>query len=117
MAGPKACQPFIESIVRMAERAAKEPRELVVVDKSAVEKAVLEVGEADLRRAYAITHKQERYAAVDAVKAKVMAALAAEEGEAKFSKEQVVEAFHDAQAKVVRWNIPDDKRRIDGRDL
>ena len=117
MAGHKAFQPVIDAIIRLAERAAKEPRDLTTIDKSAVEKAVLEVGEADLRRAYAITHKQERYSAVDAVKAKVMAALAPEEGEAKFSKEQVAEAFHDAQAKVVRWNILDDKRRIDGRDL
>jgi polyribonucleotide nucleotidyltransferase len=117
MAGHKAFQPVIEAIIRLAERAAKEPRELTTIDKSAVEKAVLEIGEADLRAAYAITHKQQRYAAVDAVKAKVMTALVPAEGEAKFPKEQVAEAFHDAQAKVVRWNILDDKRRIDGRDL
>src|SRR5471032_954405 len=117
MAGHKAFQPVIEAIIRLAERAAKEPRELTTIDKSAVEKAVLAIGEADLRAAYAITHKQQRYSAVDAVKAKVMAALLPEGGEAKFTKEQVAEAFHDAQAKVVRWNILDDKRRIDGRDL
>src|SRR5476651_151564 len=75
MAGHKAFQPVIEAIIRLAERAAKEPRELVANDKSAVEKAVLEIGEADLRAAYAITHKQQRYAAIDAAKAKVMAAL------------------------------------------
>ena len=117
MAGHKAFQPVIDAIIRLAERAAKEPRDLVNVDKSAVEKAVLEIGEADLRKAYAITEKQQRYAAVDAVKAKVFSTLLPEGGEAKFTKEQVGEAFHDAQAKVVRWNILDDKRRIDGRDL
>jgi polyribonucleotide nucleotidyltransferase len=117
MAGHQSFQPVIEAIIRLAERAAKEPRDLTSVDKSAVEKAVLEVGEADLRAAYALTNKQQRYAAVDAVKAKVFAALAPEGGEAKFSKELIGEAFHDAQAKVVRWNILDDKRRIDGRDL
>jgi polyribonucleotide nucleotidyltransferase len=117
MAGHKAFQPVIDAIIRLAERAAKEPRELASVDKSAVEKAVLEIGEADLRKAYAITEKQQRYAAVDAVKAKVFSSLVPEGGEAKFTKEQVGEAFHDAQAKVVRWNILDDKSRIDGRDL
>jgi polyribonucleotide nucleotidyltransferase len=117
MAGHKAFQPVIDAIIRLAERAAKEPRDLVNVDKSAVEKAVLEIGEADLRNAYAITEKQQRYAAVDAAKAKVFSTLLPEGGEAKFTKEQVGEAFHDAQAKVVRWNILDDKRRIDGRDL
>jgi polyribonucleotide nucleotidyltransferase len=117
MAGHQSFQPVIDAIIRLAERAAKEPRDLVNVDKSAVEAAVLEIGEADLRAAYALTNKQARYAAVDAVKAKVFAALAPEGGEAKFSKEPIAEAFHDAQAKVVRWNILDDKRRIDGRDL
>ena len=45
------------------------------------------------------------------------AALLPAEGEAKFTKEEVAEAFHNAQAKVVRWNILDHGRRIDGRDL
>ena len=117
MAGHTAFQEIIAMIIRLAEKAAKEPRELVVQDKSAVEKAVLEIGEADLRAAYSITQQQERYAAVDAVKAKVFAALLPEGGEAKFSKEDVAEAFHNAQAKVVRWNILDHGRRIDGRDV
>ena len=117
MAGHKAFQPVIDAIIRLAERAAKEPRDLKIADKSAAEKAVLEIGEADLRAAYAHTQKQQRYAAIDAVKAKVMAALAPAEGEAKFTKEELAEAFHDAQAKVVRWNILDHKTRIDGRDL
>ena len=116
MAGHAAFQPVIQAIIRLAESAAKEPRELHIADKSAVEKAVLEVGEHDLRAAYAITQKQDRYNAIDAVKAKVFAALCPA-GDEKFSKELVAEAFHDAQAKVVRWNILDHKRRIDGRDL
>ncbi len=69
MDGHRSFQPVIEAIIRLAEKAAKEPRDLNPADKSAVEKAVLEIGEADLRAAYGITVKQERYAAVDAVKA------------------------------------------------
>ena len=68
---------------------------------------MLEVGEADLRAAYAITEKQERYAAVDAVKAKVMARARPRGRRAEFPAEEIAEAFHDAQAKVVRWNILD----------
>jgi polyribonucleotide nucleotidyltransferase len=117
MAGHAAFQPVIQAIIRLAEKAAKEPRELATHDRSAVEKAVLEVGEADLRAAYALTQKQERYAAVDAVKAKVMASLAPDGAEPKFPPDEIAEAFHNAKGKVVRWNILDDKRRIDGRDL
>ena len=117
MAGHAAFQPVLQAIIRLAEKAAKEPRDLSANDHAAVEKAVLEVGEADLRAAYSLTQKQERYAAVDAVKAKVFAALAPAGAEPKFPAEQIAEAFHKAQAKVVRWNILDHKRRIDGRDL
>jgi polyribonucleotide nucleotidyltransferase len=117
MAGHASFQPVIQAIIRLAEKAAKEPRELKGHDRAAVEKAVMDVGEADLRAAYAITEKQERYAAVDAVKAKVFAALAPEGAEPKFPPGEIAEAFHNAQAKVVRLNILDHKRRIDGRDL
>jgi polyribonucleotide nucleotidyltransferase len=117
MAGHAAFQPVINAIIKLAEKAAKEPRDLAVADDSEVEKAVLEAGEADLRAAYSITQKQDRYNAVDAVRAKVTAALLPAEGEAKFSAEEVGEAFHSLQAKVVRWNILDHGRRIDGRDL
>jgi polyribonucleotide nucleotidyltransferase len=117
MFGHKHFQPVIEAIIRLAEKAAKEPRDFQPTDLSEVEKAVLEVGEADLREAYRKTVKQERYAAVDAVKAKVMAALVPEEGEARFEPEKVKAAFKEAQSKVVRWNILDTGSRIDGRDV
>jgi polyribonucleotide nucleotidyltransferase len=117
MAGHAGFQPVIQAIVRLAEKAAKEPRELAAHDRAAVEKAVLDVAEADLRAAYSLTNKQERYAAIDAVKAKVTRALAPEGAEPKFPPQDIAEGFHNAQAKVVRWNILDHKRRIDGRDL
>ncbi len=117
MTGHRGFQPVIDAIIRLAEKAAKEPRELAIADKSEVEKAVAEIAEAELREAYKITAKAQRYAAVDAVKAKVNAALLPAEGEAKFPKEKVGEAFHDLQAKVVRWNILDTGIRIDGRDV
>src|SRR5918911_907968 len=49
------------------------------------------------------TVKQERYGAVDAVKAKVIEALAPAEGEQKFDPEKVKTAFKEVQAKIVRW--------------
>jgi polyribonucleotide nucleotidyltransferase len=116
MAGHAGFQPVIDAIVRLAEKAAKQPRELAIPDRREIETAVREVVEAELREAYKITAKQDRYNAVDAVKAKVFAALLPDAGEQKFSKEHVAEVFHDLQAKVVRWNILDTGIRIDGRD-
>lgn len=117
MHGHAGFQPVIEAIIRLAERAAKEPRDFTPPDLAAVEKAVLKIAEKDLRKAYAITEKQARYAAVDAAKAKVMEALLPEGEEPKFDPEKVKATFKEAQAKVVRWNILDDGKRIDGRDV
>ena len=117
MTGHRGFQPVIDAIIRLAERAAKDPRDFAQSDRSAVEKAVADIAEAELRSAYKITAKQERYKAVDAVKAKVTAALFPEGQEPQFSKEHVGEAFKELQAKVVRWNILDTGVRIDGRDV
>ena len=117
MFGHAGFQPVIDAIIRLAEKAAKEPRDFTAPDLSEVEKAVLEIAETDLRDAYKITVKQDRYKAVDAVKAKVMAALVPADGTAKFDKDKVGTAFKEVQAKVVRWNILDTGTRIDGRDL
>ena len=117
MLGHSGFQPVIEAIIRLAEKAAKEPRDYAPADNAAVEKAVAEVAEAELRTAYKITAKAERYKAVDAVKAKVNTALTAEGYEPKFTKEQIGGAFHDLQAKVVRNTILDEGVRIDGRDV
>jgi polyribonucleotide nucleotidyltransferase len=117
MAGHRSFQPVIDAIIRLAEKAAKEPRDLVTSEKSEVEAAVRELAEAELREAYKITSKQDRYNAVDAVKAKVLGALAPTEAEARFPVDLIAEVFHDLQAKVVRWNILDTGIRIDGRDV
>ena len=117
MTGHRGFQPVIEAIIRLAEKAAKEPRDFAAPDHASVETAVAGVAEAALREAYKITAKAERYKAVDAVKAKVHAAMFPEGGEARFTKEQVGAVFHDLQAKVVRNTILDEGVRIDGRDV
>ncbi|MFF8801139.1 MULTISPECIES: polyribonucleotide nucleotidyltransferase [unclassified Methylobacterium] len=117
MFGHKHFQPVIEAIIRLAEKAAKEPRDFSPPENADVERAVLDICEGELREAYKKTVKQERYAAVDAVKAKVVAALCPAEGEQKFAPEKVKAAFKEAQSKVVRWNILDTGSRIDGRDV
>jgi len=117
MFGHEASKKVIQGIIKLAELAAKEPREFTAPDHSALEKDVLSFIEADLRAAYKITDKAARYAAVDAAKAKVKAEYAARVEAGSVSGEEVGEVFHNLQAKVVRWNVLDTKTRIDGRDL
>ena len=72
--------------------------------------------EQELRTAYAIPVKQERYAAVGAAKEKVMAHFFPEGQEPKYDKLRVADVFKELEAKIVRWNILDTGKRIDGRD-
>ncbi len=117
MTGHRGFQAVVDAIIRLAEKAAKDPRDLVLPVKTEIETALSAIAEVELRDAYKKTVKQERYAAVDAVKAKTMAAIFPEGQEAKFDKQLVGEVFHDLQAKVVRNNILDTGIRIDGRDV
>jgi polyribonucleotide nucleotidyltransferase len=118
MFGHRHFQPVIDAIIRLAEKAAKEPRDFQVADDEALEKEMLALVEQDLRAAYAIPGKQERHAAVDAAKAKVVAHFFPEGVETpRYDKLRVAAEFKELEAKIVRWNILDTARRIDGRDV
>jgi polyribonucleotide nucleotidyltransferase len=118
MFGHRHSQPVIDAIIKLAEKAAKEPCELQVVDTSALEKDMLALIEHDLRAAYAIANKAERHQAVDAGKAKVVAHFCPEGVEKPpYPAQQVANVFKKIEAKIVRWNILDTGRRIDGRDV
>ena len=118
MFGHEQSRKVIEAIIKLAELAAKEPRDFAPEDLSELEADMLKLIEDDLRAAYKITAKEERYAAVDAAKDKVKAHYEPAEGEdAKWTGEQIATVFKHLQAKIVRWNILDTGTRIDGRDL
>jgi polyribonucleotide nucleotidyltransferase len=118
MFGHRHSQPVIDAIIKLAEKAAKEPCELQVVDTSALEKDMLALIEHDLRAAYVIANKAERHQAVDAAKAKVVAHFCPEGVEKPpYPAQQVANVFKKIEAKIVRWNILDTGRRIDGRDV
>src|SRR6266852_6256665 len=111
MFGHRHFQPVIKAIIELAEKAAKEPREVAVVDESALEKEMLGLIEKDLRTAYAIPVKQDRYAAVGKAKEKVMAHYFPEGQELKYDKLRIAGVFKELEAKIVRWNILDTGKR------
>jgi polyribonucleotide nucleotidyltransferase len=118
MFGHRHFQPVIEAIIRLAEKAAKEPRDLVGADNGELEKEMLGLVEPQLRSAYAIPDKMARHAAVDAAKTAVMTHFFEDGVEsARYDPERVGDVFKELEAKIVRWNILDSGRRIDGRDL
>src|ERR1700728_683168 len=118
MFGHRHFQPVIEAIIKLAEKAAKEPRDLTVPDNAALEKEMLGLVEKELRAAYAVPDKMERHKAVEAAKDRVMGHFLPEGVEnPKYPKPQVAGVFKDLEAKIVRWNILDTGKRIDGRDV
>ncbi len=117
MFGHRHFQPVIDMIIRLAEKAAKEPRELKLIDNSAIEKKIASLVESDLRAAYSIREKQQRHKAVDAAKVKVKEAFTlAEDDKDAPAITRVMGVFKELEARVVRNSILDTGKRIDGRD-
>ena len=112
--GHEHFQPVINGIIDLAEMCAKEPRDLepepeaVAIVRGKLADAVSD----DLREAYKTVVKQDRYAAIDTVKAKAKDVLGGNEDElAVFG-----DVFKSLESDIVRGTILDTGMRIDGRD-
>ena len=116
MFGHRGFQPVIDAIIRLAERSSREPRDFNPPDRSAVYAKVKAQAEADLRKAYAIAKKEDRQDAVAKAKDAVKAALVNKEDPNSPSEQAVGEQFKQLEADIVRNNILDTGKRIDGRD-
>ncbi|MEZ5926166.1 MAG: polyribonucleotide nucleotidyltransferase [Hyphomicrobiaceae bacterium] len=116
MHGHRGFQPVIEAIIKLAERAAKEPWEIKAVDNSAYEAKVDSIAGATLREAYTIREKQVRQNKIGEAKDKVMAELlpATDDGTEKV---KIAGTFKDLEKDIVRGSILKTGHRIDGRDL
>ncbi len=109
-----AMQPLIEMQLKLQKLVGVEKRPFEVAKADpALETKVVALAEKKLAAAHKILTKQERYAAVDQVKAEVQEALAAEcEGRAG----EIGAILNSISKRVVRQMVIKDKVRIDGRD-
>ncbi len=116
MFGQRGFQPVIQAIIKLAEKAAKEPWDFQPPDKSKYVDKVKALAEADLRKAFATPQKQKRQELIEAVSAKVKKELLAADANAG---EQVLlgSVFKGLEQEVVRGDIIRSGKRIDGRDL
>ncbi|MDU8943820.1 polyribonucleotide nucleotidyltransferase [Ovoidimarina sediminis] len=104
-------QPVIDMIIDLAEEAANEPFDFQPADYSDLSARVSELGEAQMREAYAILDKQERVAAVSAARQNVIDQLTEEERE----NENLGSALKKLESKILRGDVVKNGRRIDGR--
>jgi len=116
MFGHKSMQAVINAIISLAERAAKEPRDVPVTQDAAQLETIAHVAEADLKAAFQIAEKHVRRDRIEAIRNQTTAQLVGDE-EGKLSENKFKGLFHDLEARVMRYAVLDTGRRIDGRDL
>ncbi|MGE0595605.1 MAG: polyribonucleotide nucleotidyltransferase [Hyphomonadaceae bacterium] len=114
----KGMQPVIDAIIKLAEQAAKDPFEFEPADNSSLKQKIVGLVGADLKKAYTITNKAERYGAVGALRDKVKAELAKSDAKPDGPDANVVkEVFKEVESDTVRSRIVKEKGRIDGRPV
>ena len=105
-------QPVIDLIIDFAEDCAKEPMDYQPADYSDLSKAVAKAGEKAMRKAFKITDKQERTAAVAEAREAIKAALTEEQ----LADENLGSAMKGLEASILRGDVVKTGKRIDGRD-
>jgi polyribonucleotide nucleotidyltransferase len=111
-------QPVIEAIIELAEHAAKDPFDFQPDDVSSIVSSIKGMVGDDIRAAYSHKGKYDRHTAVGAAKKKAAEALVVSEtnpdgvDSAKFGV-----AFKECEADVLRRDIIEHGRRVDGRPL
>ncbi len=114
--GHEQMQAVINAINEMAAEVGQDDWEWTPAAKNeALIARINELAESELQAAYAVREKQARTHQVDAIHAKVAAALAVPEFE-NVSKNEINELFSALEAKIVRGQILSGEPRIDGRD-
>ncbi len=115
--GHEQFQPVVQAIIALAEKCAREPREVIVPDLSELETRARGIVEADLRAAYGEADKATRHDRIAEARDRLMAELCPEDDENAANPQQVGEVFKTIEKDIVRNSILDTSGRIDGRDL
>src|ERR1700744_2791122 len=113
--GHKQMQAAIQAIIRLAEKAAKDPRPLAENTTGALLEKIKAAASADLTKAFQIADKHQRRDAISAARAKFAETFVGE-GEGRVSDATYKNLMHDVEAHVMRNAVLDTKKRVDGRD-
>ena len=114
--GQDSFKPVIKAIIKLAEKAAKEPRELKEIDLSDLQNSVSEIVKEKLLLAYKESDKQTRSNKISEIKSELISKIISDEN-ADISESDVGSVFKNIEKDIVRGSILDTGLRIDGRDL
>lgn len=113
--GHKAMQPILKMINDFKKAAGKPDWDAPKVDKDYTDllKKIKKSADKSLRKAYDNQEKSSRYSAIDEVRTKTQEALEISDDQKVLFKT----AFEALQSEILRGNILDEGKRVDGRDL
>lgn len=112
--GHNQMQPVIDLIIDLAEEVGKSPWALPEKMNASLLSDVKSKTESDLRTAFGIISKQERSTRLDEIKSALMASYAEQ---SEYSEMDIYACFKKTEQDIVRGQILDTGKRIDGRDL
>ncbi len=115
MFGHQQMQAAINMIIRLAEKAAKEPRDLTVDDSKERYAALKAFAGSDLHTAFQIAEKHVRRDRIAEIRNRAAQEFLGD-GDGKLSENKFGALFHDLEADIMRNAVLDTGRRIDGRN-
>jgi len=116
MFGHKHFQPVIQAIIKLAEKAAKEPWDIKLPDGDKFMYQVKAIAEDGLKTAFSTKEKAKRNDLVAEMKAKVLAEVDVSADDPS-DKVLLGSAFKKLEMDIMRGTVVSTGRRIDGRDL
>jgi polyribonucleotide nucleotidyltransferase len=114
--GQDSFKPVTKAIIKLAEKAAKEPRELEEIDLSDLQETVSKIVREELISAYKESDKQTRSNRITEIKSNLISDLVNEDNP-DIIESEVNSVFKNIEKDIVRGSILDTGLRIDGRDL
>ena len=114
--GQDSFKPVTKAIIKLAEKAAKEPRELEEIDLSDLQETVSKIVREELISAYKESDKQTRSNKITEIKSNLISDLVNEDNP-DIIESEVNSVFKNIEKDIVRGSILDTGLRIDGRDL
>ena len=112
--GHESMQEVIKVIINLAEECAKDPWEFEYVENTDLLNSLKEEYSEDIKKSYSIVDKMERHNSLNEIKSKIEEAYV---DNSEVSMNEVMGYFKKIEKGIVRSQILEDKKRIDGRSL
>ena len=112
--GHESMQEVIKVIINLAEECAKDPWEFEFIENTDLLNSLKEEYSEDIKKSYSIVDKMERHNSLNEIKSKIEEAYV---DNSEVSMNEVMGYFKKIEKGIVRSQILEDKKRIDGRSL